>query len=200
MLQVGVTGNIGCGKSTVMSLFAKYPDVLCFDADSIAKEILVDTQYREQVIAILGSAVEKDSEIDFAAVAGVIFSNDGVRNQLEDFIHLLLWQKIDQVIDQSKGVAIVVVESAILFEKNLEARFDHIITVYCSEAEQIRRLREDRGMSTEQIMGRMATQMCTVDKVDRADWAISTERELDKIAMHVNIVYRLLHSKRKESV
>jgi len=188
MKPFGLTGNIGCGKSTVASLLAQYPNVLIFDSDCLAKEFLSSEEYREEVITILGPEVI-EQVMNFKAVAQIIFADAEKKKQIEALIHPLVWKTIEQKIKQAGRNMIPIVESALLYEISWEHRFAGMIVAVCNPTEQFRRLRENRNMKDDAIQKRLAQQFPQDAKIENAQFVIHTDCSMRELKMRVDTLY-----------
>lgn len=189
MKPFGLTGNIGCGKSTVASLLRKYPDVLVLDCDHIAKKIILSNEYRQQINTILGSNVFMKEGANFHVIAEIIFKEPTKKRLFEGMIHPLVWAIVDQKIATVGDSKICVVESAIIFETNNVDRFTAIIVAVCNSYEQFRRLRKNRQMDDVQIQARIDQQLSSSEKEHRAQFIIHTDCKLDQLENRVSNLY-----------
>lgn len=189
MRPFGLTGNIGCGKSTIASLLTKYPDVLVIACDRIAKEIILSNEHRQQINAILGSNIFMSEGVNFQVIAEIIFKEPKKKRLLEGLIHPLVWEIVDQEIATVGDSKICVVESAIIFETDNVDRFTAIIVAVCNPYEQFRRLRKNRQMDDVQIQARIAQQLSSSEKEHRAQFIIHTDCKLDQLEDRVSNLY-----------
>lgn len=176
-MTIGLTGGIGCGKSSVLSVFEKIGFAIV-DSDRIATEIYSDSECRRFVRERFGQgALTADGNVDKASVAGVVFSDRAALADLETFMHPRIrneWQR--RIRDASpKNVA---VEVPLLFEKNYEKDFNVTVCVAASPEIQLARL-EQRGLPEDQAKARIAAQMPLADKVRRADVVIFNDGSRD---------------------
>jgi dephospho-CoA kinase len=197
MKPFGLTGNMGCGKSTVATLLSNYPDVLILDCDHIAKEIISGNGYRQQINTILGTNVFLDEKADFRTIARIIFEKPEKKRVLEELIHPLVWTAVQEKVDQVGGSKICVAESAIIFETNNEERFAAIIVATCNPHEQFRRLREIRQMDDVQIKARLDQQFPSSEKEQMAQFVIHTDCSLDQLKDRVSNLYQNLKQQKR---
>lgn len=190
MNAFGLTGNIGCGKSSVAKLLATYPDVVVFDCDAIAKAIILSEHHRLKIAQILSVANIPDPKM----IAKIIFQDTQKKSLLEEYVHPLVWQTVQERVERSNG-KICIVESAIIFETGSEDKFTAIITVTCSYSEQVRRLKEFRSMRDEEISLRIHQQLPSQTKMDRADFVIHTECSQEELHNRVASLYHELKKK-----
>jgi dephospho-CoA kinase len=196
MRPFGLTGNIGCGKSTVATLLSKYSDVLTLDCDRIAKEVISGNGYRQQINTILGTNVILDEKVDFQAIAKIIFEAPEKKRLLEALIHPLVWTTVDERVTSAGDNKICVVESAIIFETYSEGKFAAIIVATCNPHEQFRRLRNDRHVDDVQIQARLDQQLPSSAKEQRAQFVIHTDCSLDQLEDSVRNLYHNLKQRK----
>ncbi|MFC1700526.1 dephospho-CoA kinase [Patescibacteria group bacterium] len=186
----GLTGNIGCGKSTVLNIFARFIDVVVFDTDKIAKKLLED-KYADSLLKIVEKDVFSDNKIDFQKIDKIVFKDDQKLKELQNFIHPLVWEFICEDVKKKGNRTFGIVESAILFEINWDKLFDKIIVVECSHEQQYKRLYE-KGLKKKEIESRIAKQMPIEEKRKRADIIIDTECSFQQLEVKVNQLYCFL--------
>lgn len=190
MLIVGLTGNIGMGKSTVLKAFAEL-GAATIDTDKVVAKLLAMPKVIERVSAMLGPRVlNDDGSISKRAVAAVIFSDDEVRERYEAMIHPLVFQYIDQMLQQAKG-DIVVIEVPMLYESGHAQRFHKIVTVYSDENVAIDRL-EMAGKDKAEIVARLNCQMPIQEKVKLANYTVDNNGDSNVMHAQVKQIYRAL--------
>lgn len=197
MLTVGLTGNMGSGKSTVLGLLDGRPDVCVFEMDFVAKSILFSPEFEDAAHIILGDGAFVDGALDSGRVADIIFSDGERRQLLEESLHPLVIEAVLHVMAKAHrdGRRIFVAESALLFEKGLQHLFDVTVAVTCPTDERRRRLKEGRGFTDEQIDARLATQMSEEEKIGLADLAVDNSGHHDSLSGRVNHLMRLLNAR-----
>lgn len=192
MPRYGLTGNMGCGKSTVAKFFKEFKDVVVFDADSIAKEILCDERHSPEILKLLGPQVFSDGKIDTRKVGRLVFNDYEALKKLEDFIHPLTWRAISEKERTYRDISFFIVESALIYESKTIEIFDGIIVATCDEAEQFYRLRRDRGLTDEEIIKRLKRQLPLAEKVKRADFVVDTACSLPEVGDKIRKLYEYL--------
>ncbi len=205
----GLTGNMGCGKSTVAKFFAEFSDVVIIDADEIVKELLRAEENLPKLEELFGPEIFTDGQIDTHKLGRLVFNDRRSLLKLENFLHPLVRQKILERTKTRPGVAFFLVEATLIYEyewQNLKIRyeytnqsgfswhklFDAVIVVICGQAEQYRRLRETRGLSDEEIAKRLRWQMPAEEKVKLTNFIINTDCPLEEIKRQVQNLYRRL--------
>ena len=147
-MTIGLTGGIGCGKSSALDAFGKI-GFSVVDADGIAAEIRSEPEFlrfaRER---FGGSAFAADGSVDRASLARIVFSDAAAREDLENFLHPRIRARWNARIRAAKPGEKIVVEVPLLFEKNYASDFDLTVCVAASEETQLERL-EKRGLPRE---------------------------------------------------
>jgi len=170
-MVLGLTGNIGCGKSTAGRIFEEqgYSRI---DCDQIVRELLsTDDQVKEEVLSVFSKSVfDKEGQILRRELASVVFSDLKALKKLEGILHPRvnrIWT--DQV--QREANKPWLVEIPLLFERNLEKNVDFTVCITCDQEVQINRLTQ-RGMTPDEANQRISRQMPLVRKVELADYVL----------------------------
>ncbi|MGE9293267.1 MAG: dephospho-CoA kinase [Puniceicoccales bacterium] len=183
-IKLGLTGGIGCGKSTAGALFEK-GGFRVVDCDRIVRDLLesdagVHTALRER----FGEQVMlPEGGVDRAAIAAVVFQDAEALKWLESLLHPLVegvWR--DRL--NSDPEANWCVEIPLLFEKNLEKHFDFTVCLASSEAVQLDRLAA-RGLSRDQAKARIQRQLPLDQKISRADFVLFNDGSQDFLRQQV---------------
>lgn len=187
-IKVGLTGNIGCGKSTVAQLFGSYPYVSLVDTDTIAKQIAALPEHAETITRIVGFPVDFSKSEDRKRLAEILFNNRPLLDAYQQFIHPLVWKQVDELFAAMEH-GLLIVESAILFEVHSESYYDKVIMVTCNEAVQVNRLcTGSRAMQESEVRARMSIQIPQSDKKTKSDFVIDnsgTESELKESVLQL---------------
>ena len=159
-LRIGLTGPIGCGKSTVAGWLA-VRGAAVVDADEIARDVTAPGQpAHEAVLARFGYAVRApDGTLDRAALARLVFADPAALADLEAIVHPAVRPRILAAIEaaDAKGAPAVVIEAIKLVESGLAALCDEVWLVECGTAAQRERLAA-RGMDAADARRRIAAQ------------------------------------------
>lgn len=159
-LRIGLTGPIGCGKSTVAGWLEEL-GAHAIDADVVAREVTAPGEPAlEAVIARFGERYRAtDGSLDRAALAGLVFSEPAALRDLESITHPAVRERIRHAIDEDEaaGVAVTVIEAIKLAGSPLAELCDEIWLVTCDPDVQRRRLL-GRGTTPADADQRMAAQ------------------------------------------
>jgi dephospho-CoA kinase len=143
MLQVGLTGGIACGKTTVSELFAKHGAPV-IDADILAREVVVPgSEGLSRIVATFGDEVlASDGTLDRGAMRQLIFSNQQAKYRLEGILHPLIRKRMSKLVEQLAGqdFAYCIKAIPLLLETNQQDSVDRILVIDCDEDTQVRRI------------------------------------------------------------
>jgi dephospho-CoA kinase len=171
MMQVGITGNIGSGKTTVSKVF-ELIGIPVFYADIYGRKLLEMPSVIEQLTALFGHGIVKaDRSVDRAKLASVVFSDRAALDQLNAVIHPAVRTGYEQWASEQTG-PYSLMEAAILFETGYAARFDKTIVVAADRQTRIDRVCKRDGVPAEDVIRRMNNQQAQEELMKLADYII----------------------------
>ena len=172
MKKVGVTGGMGCGKSTVLEGFRQL-GIPCFISDMVAARYYHDDDFLEELRHLLGDEVFlPDGSADKRAVAARVFADCKLLEGLNALVHPRVLEDFDFFCQCHDDAPYVIFESAILYDYGLERYMDAVICVYLDLPERLARLRVREGVAEESLMARISNQMPAEEMMRRADYVI----------------------------
>jgi len=177
-LKIGLTGGIGCGKSTAVRIFED-AGFRTIESDAVVRGLLkADADVAARLRERWGETVfGADGAVDRKAVAARVFADAAELKWLESVLHPKVRASWTSAVAASPE-AEWLVEIPLLFEKKLEREFDFTVCVFCPNAEVARRMR-DRGYSDEEIERRRRRQLPLAEKIERADFVVSNAGSLE---------------------
>lgn len=193
MITIGLTGNLGSGKSTVAKVFESF-SFRILDADAMAKDLYFIPEIRQQVEQLLGESIlNPDSSINYRKIADYYFNKPGIYKALNEILYPELQKNIKNEINATGDN--VVVEAAMLFEIGMGKSFDYVITVSTPVEERIQRVYKRNGCSREQFMEREKLQSPAEWKETKADFVIRND-ERSSVVTQVNRIVEKLSEKK----
>ena len=176
-MKVGLSGGIGCGKSTVLGFFRE-AGWRTVDSDAVVRELLAtDAEVQARLRSRWGGVVFADGAVDRGALAKRVFGHEGDLKWLEELLHPLVRESWLASIDQAPD-SNWLVEIPLLFEKRLEIHFDLTVCV-SSPPDVVADRMVVRAYSEAQIEQRRKQQMPLEEKIERADFLISNGGSLE---------------------
>lgn len=188
MLLVGLTGGIGSGKSTVARLLERRGAAV-IDADQLAREAVArGTPGFERVVEVFGTdVVTPEGDLDRPALAARIFSDPLQKAALEAIVHPEVARRFGEQVDTFRGTErIVVYVTPLLVELGLAPAFDVVVVVTASPHLRVSRVASDRGLSPDEVRGRLAVQATDEQRAEVADVLIDNDGSLADLEPQVD--------------
>lgn len=196
VVVVGVTGNIGSGKSTVCQILAKLGAGV-IDADALGHEVYrPHSQAWEEIVATFGGEVlSANEEIDRQKLGEIVFSDPAAREKLNQITHPKIYDLARERIEmcQRQGIKVVVLEAALLIEASWTKVVDKVWLVVTSEGAVVDRVTRQRNMDESQILGRLKSQMPIEEKIKYADEIIYNDGDVSQLEAKVSQLWRQLN-------
>lgn len=171
MKKVGITGNIGSGKSYVCKIFENL-GIPVFYSDDETKKLYLIPSVKELIVNRFGHEVYfDDGTLNRKLLSYHLFKNEEAMRFIESVLYPALNQHFDQWCEQQKS-PYVLYESAILFEKSYDKFFDKIIFVSAPEDIRLQRVMLRDDCTEENVRSRMRLQLSEDLKISKADYVI----------------------------
>ncbi|EJW14556.1 dephospho-CoA kinase [Paenibacillus alvei] len=189
-MNIGLTGGIASGKSTVSRLLVER-GALLVDADKIAREVVLPgSPVLEQIAMHFGSdMLLEDGSLNRKRLGELVFASETSRKQLESITHPAIRQEIQRQTrqyEQEHPERLVVVDIPLLYESGLAELFDSIVVVYVPRSVQLQRLMERDGWNEKEAEQRLNAQWSMEKKRDLADIVIDNSGSLQDTIMQVD--------------
>ncbi len=195
MKVIGLTGGIGTGKSTVSQFLAELGAVI-IDADKVGHEALKpEGEAWQKVVNAFGKQiVNPDGHIDREKLGRIVFGDSGARERLNQIMHPAMYQTVAAKIEECRrqGVAVVVLEAALLLEAGWTPLVDEVWVTVASEPTVIKRLRLRTGLSQEASLARIRSQLRSEERAKNADVVIDTDCTLEEVKARVKALWQRL--------
>jgi len=191
-IVVGITGGIGCGKTTVSGMFGSL-GAKVIDADAVGHSLLrPKTKTYKRILRVFGRQIlGTKGTIDRPKLAKIVFGDKKLLVKLNRILHPEIISRIrGKIKSVSKGL--IVLDAPLLIETKEENLADRIIVVKAGQANQIKRFRDKTGLTVREIRQRIRTQMPLSHKVRRADFIIDNDSGLKETRKQVSEIRRQL--------
>lgn len=180
---IALTGGIGSGKSTVCN-FLKLYGYSIIDADSIAHSVLEEC--KEEIIALFGSEILIDSQINRKKLGNIIFHSKEKRQLLQDIMHPKIKEYIlKEARKQESKKTPYFIDIPLFFECQAKEETSYPIgiswLVYAPKDLQIKRLMQRNSYTKEEALERISAQMPLDDKIPLSDFIIYNDRGLEEL-------------------
>jgi dephospho-CoA kinase len=173
MIKIGITGNIGSGKSLVSSVFEslRWP---VFNSDLEAKAIMTnDSQVISKIKEIIGeNAYFPNGDLNRKAIAEIIFSNPEIRENINHIVHPAVEEYFQRWCLEKINQKVICKESALLFETGNFKKMDENILVTADLEKRIKRVMSRDRANREQVLNRINAQWKEEEKCLLADYVI----------------------------
>jgi dephospho-CoA kinase len=198
-LLIGLTGNIGTGKSTVAKTLAGL-GAETIDADQAAHEVMrAGTPTHAQIVEGFGAEVlAPDGEVDRAQLGAIVFEDPAALARLEAIVHPATLEAIGRCV-AAASAAVVVVEAIKLIEAGMAESCDSVWVTTCRSEQQIQRIMEGRGLSRGEARQRMEAQPPQEEKAACADVVIDTSGSLSQTRAQVQAAWERLTNRRRSA-
>jgi dephospho-CoA kinase len=191
MLKVGLTGGIGCGKTTVANVFAKL-NIPVIDADEIAHRLVEKGQPAlDQIQQEFGTDIlNPDGSLNRKKLSERIFSDLKQKQKLESILHPLIYKTIQSEIEQLNAPYCVLC-IPLLFETDMVHFVDRVLVVDCPVEMQIERVKNRDHLTIERIQSIINNQISRKSRKEKADDLIDNSVTNYRLAEQVKKLHNL---------
>jgi dephospho-CoA kinase len=201
MKVIGLTGGIGSGKSTV-SGFLRELGATIIDVDKVWHEALKpDTELGRVVAAAFGNVIlAPDGNIDRQRLGKIVFNNPEALARLNNIMRPWMYEAVKAKLDEyrRKKIRVVVMEVPLLVEVPLSLKagepalsdeMDEVWVTVAPESVVLKRMREKSGMSEEQTLARIRSQLPAEERIKHANVVIDTDCRLEELKSKVKALW-----------
>ena len=188
---LGLTGGIGSGKGLVSEKLRAF-GMRLIDADEVGREIMArDNEIQQRVVTIFGKSIlTPDGDIDRRQVATIVFQDAERRRELEELLHPRiigeLWRRVEATNED------VILDVPLLIETGLHRKVDVVVVVYTTREVQIRRIIDRDGISREEAVRRINSQLPLEQKVLYAHYLINNSGSREETREQVSRMYQAI--------
>jgi dephospho-CoA kinase len=192
MRQIGLTGSIGSGKSTVAALL-RQKGIPVLDADVYAREGAVVKE--AEICAAFPEVCQ--GKLDRALLGKLVFANREALSRLEAILHPYVRQRINQELAKladPPADSLVVLEIPLLLERGWQERLQGVLVVTAPQELRVERVMQRSALTKEQVLDRDASQMPQAQKVKQATWVIQNDSSPEALKEKVEVWLKLVQS------
>jgi len=187
---IGLTGGIGSGKTTVAGLFASQGAGLV-DADEISHQLTTSAQPAVAEIAhkFGPQFVAADGSLNRERMRNLVFADPVARKDLEAILHPLIRRESTRQIQASKAPYVIVVVPLLLETGTYRSEMGRILVVDCDPETQIRRVMARSGLSRDEVLSIVASQVSRQERLRNADDVIHNDNGLEALEAQVILLH-----------
>jgi len=171
-LNIGITGSIACGKSTVSDYLIEKGYTI-IDADKLGHVALTSNDVKRKLTEKFGDNILENNEISREKLGKLVFGNDDNLKILNSIIHPKIKELILKLQEEHKDENLVFLDIALLFEANFVDLVEKVVVVYVDEDVQLERLMTRNSLSKEEALKRIESQMSPREKASLGDFVIN---------------------------
>lgn len=192
-LQVGLTGGIGSGKSTVSARLSELGAVVV-DYDLLAREAV---EPGSAALAAIGArfgddVIAPDGTLDRPALGSVVFADEQARRDLEAITHPAIRELAAARVAQAPAESVVVHDHPLLVEMGMAGQCDTVVVVDVPTDVQVERLVEQRGMTEADARARLAAQTSREERLAVADEVLDNSGTREQLLDAVDALWERL--------
>jgi dephospho-CoA kinase len=191
-LHIGLTGNIGSGKSSVARLLRERGAAV-IDADALAREATEDRGVLDAIARDLGAELVAGGRLDRAATARRVFRDPEARRRLERIVHPWVRRATAERMEALERLPepppVIVLDIPLLYESGLDRGLDAVIVVIAPLRDRVARVVARSGLSEQEVRSRDAAQMPLEAKAARADFVVDNGGTPEELEVRVDAVW-----------
>lgn len=182
-MVIGITGGVGCGKSTVIHLLEERYKAKVIVADDLGHQAMEPgTPVYDRIRKTFGlDLVLPDGNIDRHLLADRIYSDVAKREQLNSIVHPYVLNQIEETLKKWRDEPLICLETALLFETGCDSFCDAVWCVMTDREIRIQRLMQSRGYTRQRAEAIMCAQLSDEEWRKRCDICIENNGDFDKI-------------------
>jgi dephospho-CoA kinase len=188
--SVGLTGGIGCGKSTVADLFAALGATIV-DTDVIAHALTAPQgAAMPAIVAEFGSDfAQPDGALDRARMRTLVFSDATARARLEAILHPRIRAATEAAGQAATGAYVIYVVPLLIESGSWRERVTRVLAIDCSEDTQVARVMQRSRLSADEVRAIMATQVTRARRLAEADDVVDNDAGLEALRAQVQALH-----------
>lgn len=183
MIILGLTGSIGCGKSSLSNILREN-NIDIIDADIISRKIFEDEKLLNLIFEHFGDCIKnKDGSLNRKALGNIVFNDDNKLIELNSLTHPRIKEKIIKEIEILKlnNKEVIVIDAPLLIEGGYLEMVDKLLVITCNDEIQISRIQKRDKCTKEEALSRIKSQMSQEEKVKYADYILDNSKSIEEL-------------------
>jgi len=192
-LVIGVTGNIGSGKTTVANIF-KELGAKVIEADKIGHLLLEKEEVKKKLVSSFGKSIlNKKNEVGREILRRIVFEKEEKLRKLNSILHPLIAEEIKRKIENI-GERIIIVEAAVLLDAGWDSLVDKIIIVSAPYEVKLQRAQKNRGLNFTEIEKIIKSQLSEEKMIQKADFVIENKGGREELRHKIKNLWNIILS------
>lgn len=190
-MNIGITGSIACGKSTVSDYLISMGYTI-IDADKLGHVALTSNDVKRKLAEKFGENILENNEISREKLGKIVFGNTENLKNLNSIIHPKIKELILKLQEKHKDEDLVFLDIALLYEANFVDLVEKVVVVYADEEVQLERLMTRNSLTKEEALIRIGSQMSPQEKASLGDFVINNSYSKEETFQQIEeIIERL---------
>lgn len=190
-MNIGITGSISCGKSTV-SRYLLDKGYTIIDADKLGHNALTCEDVKRKLAENFGCTILENNEISREKLGKLVFGNEENLKILNSIIHPKIKELIIKLQEKHKNEKFVFLDIALLYEANFVDLVEKVIVIYVNENVQLDRLMSRNSLTKEVALRRVDSQMSAKEKASLGDFVIDNSNTLESTYQQIEEILEKL--------
>ncbi len=189
--RIGLTGGIGCGKSTVAHLFQAL-GVAVVDADALSRALTAPGGHAiDDIRRSFGpEAIGPEGAMNREIMRALVFSDASAKAKLEAILHPMIRQQTDQAMAESDGAYVLLDFPLLLESKNWKERVHQVVVVDCPVETQVTRVIQRSQLAEAQIRAIIAQQVSRDFRLTHADYVLDNSGDVGSLKPQVEALHK----------
>ncbi len=183
MKIVGLSGQSGSGKTTVLSVFLEKGCAVC-DCDVVSREVMAEgSECSKEIVSVFGDSILSENRIDRKKLGEIVFSDKEKLEKLTEISHRYIKKRIFEMIESAKnsGESVFVIDAPLLFESGLDKICDLTVALTAPEKSRIERIVKRDNISIELAKKRIASQLSEEKLKELSDCVIVNDKGIEEL-------------------
>ncbi|MBP3321473.1 MAG: dephospho-CoA kinase [Clostridia bacterium] len=196
MIRIAITGPSGSGKGYICRILKEF-GIECLDCDAVVHRLYASDDFAERLSSVVLKDVRhRGGGVDRKALAPLVFGNSELMKRVQELVYPLVRARCLAFLEEraQSGAQVAVVDAPQLFEAHFEGDYDLIVAVSAPEEERLFRIMERDGISKEDALLRMSSQLSDEEYAKRSDAVIRNgakddpEKQLKQLLARYGVV------------
>ena len=193
MLKIGLTGGLGCGKSTASAVLAEFGAYI-LDADNEAKKMINNNStVQSELIAEFGTDIMGPGNvIDLKKLGRIAFQDEDHQIHLNSVVFPYIYNLIDEQFNKISAKnknSMFIVDGALIYESGYDQHLDYVIVITALMKNRMVRALSRRTLSRQEILQRIDLQWSEEEKTGLADFVIHNDSTDENLRKEITDIY-----------